>query len=212
MFGRIGLVAEHGSDRGRDSPVIRLPPAPEPFEGGRARVGREIQREGGMGSLRGWVRVVALAAVVVLVATGCSSDSGGSSTAPPIYDVFAQQFRFHGLPASIPSGNMQINFSNKESFPITHEMILKALPSGDTAQDIIDSAKVPGCEGGGDCETQYLAFGEIAGVDTGATLSNVFDLPSGNYFFACWETGTQSGDANGPPHASKGMVFTFTVT
>ena len=52
------------------------------------------------------------------------------------------------MPESIPSGNIQINFSNKESFPITHEMIVKALPTGATAQDIIDSAKVPGCEGG----------------------------------------------------------------
>jgi hypothetical protein len=162
-------------------------------------------------SLRGWGSVAALVAVVVLVASACSSKSP-SSTAAPVYDVFAQQFRFHGMPASVPAGNLQINFSNKESFPITHEMILKALPSGDTAQDIIDSAKVPGCEGGGECETQYLAFGEIAGVDTGATLSNVFDLPAGNYFFACWETGTQSGATDGPPHASKGMVFTFTAT
>jgi hypothetical protein len=162
-------------------------------------------------SLRGWGTVAALVAAVVLVASACSSKSE-ETTAAPVYNVFAQQFRFHGLPASIPAGNLQINFSNKESFPITHEMILKALPSGDTAQDIIDSAKVPGCEGGGECETQYLAFGEIAGVDTGATLSNVFDLPAGNYFFACWETGTQSGETDGPPHASKGMVFTFTAT
>jgi hypothetical protein len=160
-------------------------------------------------SRRGWGRIAVFAAVVVLVASACSKSS--STPAAPIYDVFAQQFRFHGMPASIPSGNLQINFSNKESFPITHEMILKALPSGDTAQTVIDSAKVPGCEGGGECETQYLAFGEIAGVDTGATLSNVFDLPAGSYFFACWETGTQSG-GTGPPHASKGMVFTFTVT
>jgi hypothetical protein len=162
-------------------------------------------------SLRGWGTVAALVAVVVLVASACSSKSP-ETTAAPVYNVFAQQFRFHGLPASIPAGNLQINFSNKESFPITHEMILKALPSGDTAQDIIDSAKVPGCEGGAECEGQYLAFGEIAGVDTGATLSNVFDLPAGNYFFACWETGTQSGGTDGPPHAAKGMVFTFTAT
>jgi hypothetical protein len=160
-------------------------------------------------SLRGG-RIAALAAVVVLVASACSSNTP-SSTAAPVYNVFAQQFRFHGMPATIPSGNIQINFSNKESFPITHEMILKALPSGKTAQDIIDSAKVPGCKGGGPCETQYLAFGEIAGVDTGATLSNVFDLPAGQYFFACWETGTPSGGV-GPPHASKGMVYTFSVT
>ena len=152
----------------------------------------------------------ALIAVLVLAASACSKSS--SSTSAPIYDVFAQQFKFHGMPASIPSGNIQINFSNKESFPITHEMIVKALPSGDTAQDIIDSAKVPGCEGGAECEGQFLAFGEIAGVDTGATLSNVFDLPAGEYFFACWETGTQSGGEDGPPHAAKGMVFTFTVT
>ena len=46
----------------------------------------------------------------------------------------------------------------------------------------------------------------------GATLSNVFDLPAGDYFFACWETGTQSGGTDGPPHASIGMVYTFTVT
>ncbi len=155
---------------------------------------------------RGWKGAV-LVAVVVLMATACSK----SAATTPVYDVFAQKFRFNGMPTSIPSGNLQINFSNKESFPIAHEMILKALPTGKTAQDIIDSAKVPGCEGGGECEAQYLAFGEIAGVDTGATLSNVFDLPAGSYFFACWETGTQSGATNGPPHASKGMVFTFTV-
>jgi hypothetical protein len=154
-------------------------------------------------------RVAALVATLVLVATACSKSS---TPASPVYNVFAQKFRFQGMPATIPSGNFQINFSNKESFPITHEMILKALPSGKTAQDVINSAKVKGCEGGAECESQYLAFGEIAGVDTGATLSNVFYLPAGNYFFACWETGTQSGAKNGPPHASKGMVFTFKVS
>lgn len=158
--------------------------------------------------LRGGGRVAAGVAVAVLVATSCSK---GTATTP-IYNVFAQNFRFNGMPKSIPSGNIQINFSNKESFPITHEMIMKALPSGKTAQDVINSAKVPGCKGGTQCETQYLAFGEIAGVDTGATLSNVFYLPAGNYFLACWETGTQSGGTNGPPHAAKGMVFQFTVT
>ena len=162
-----------------------------------------------VGSFQRGARVVALAAVVVFVASACSNDS---TSAAPIYNVFAQKFRFHGMPGTIPSGNLQINFSNKESFPITHEMIVKALPEGDTAQDIIDSAKVPGCKGGGECETQYLAFGEIAGVDTGATLSNVFDLSPGNYFFACWETGTVSGGTNGPPHLAKGMFFQFTVT
>jgi hypothetical protein len=151
-----------------------------------------------------------LIATLMLLGAACSNSENTPSS--PIYNVFAQKFRFHGMPATIPSGNLQINFSNKESFPITHEMIVKAMPEGKTAQDIINSAKVPGCEGGAECEAQYLAFGEIAGVDTGATLSNVFDLSPGNYFFACWETGTQSGGTNGPPHLAKGMFFQFTVS
>ena len=60
---------------------------------------------------------------------------------------------------SIKTGNIQINFSNKESFSIVHEMIVAQLPSGKTAQDLIESAKVAGCTGGGDCESQYLHFG-----------------------------------------------------
>ena len=164
-------------------------------------------------SVRGGDRkftIGALIATLVLLGSACSNSSNSPSS--PIYNVFAQKFRFHGMPGTIPSGNLQINFSNKESFPITHEMILKALPEGKTAQDIIDSAKVKGCEGGGPCETQNLAFGEIAGVDTGATLSNVFDLSPGKYFFACWETGTVSGGTKGPPHLAKGMFFQFTVS
>lgn len=157
-----------------------------------------------------WRRTAALFAVLLVAAVSCSKASSAPSTTT--YKVFAQNFKFNGMPDSIPAGDFTVDFSNNESFPITHEMILKALPSGQTAQDVIDSAKVAGCEGGAECEGQFLAFGEIGGVDTGATLANVFSLPAGNYFFACWETGTQSGDENGPPHASKGMVFTFTVT
>lgn len=166
--------------------------------------------------LRGGYKIAGLVVVVVLVATACSKSSPSStpSSSPtlPIYNVSAQGFGFIGLPTSIPSGNMLINFSNEESFSITHEMILKQMPPGKTVQDIVDSAKVPGCEGGAECEGQYLAFGEIAGVDTGAKLSNVFDLPPGDYFLACWETGTQDGGTSGPPHAAVGMVFPFTVT
>ena len=152
---------------------------------------------------------VALAAVLMLVGSACSKGRGGSVTS---YGVFAQKFRYNGMPASIKTGNIQINFSNKESFPIVHEMILAALPSGDTANTIIQSAKVAGCVGGGPCESQYLHFGEIDDASTGATKSQVFNLPPGNYFFACWQQGTVSGGDNGPPHASKGMVFTFSVT
>jgi hypothetical protein len=161
-------------------------------------------------------RLISLLAVLLLAATGCAkgrtnvdTGSGGGVRA---YDVYAQKFSYHNMPASIPAGNIQINFSNRESFPIVHEMILAQLPQGDTAQTIIDSAKVPGCTGGGPCESQYLHFGEVDDVSTGATISEVFNLPPGQYFFACWQQGTVNGGDNGPPHASIGMVYTFTVS
>jgi hypothetical protein len=164
-------------------------------------------------SLRGaWGRRLTSVAVVMLLGTltaSCSKGRGGGGTA---YDVFAQKFRYHGMPSSIPSGNLQVNFSNRESFPIVHEMILAQLPSGKTATDIIKSAKVKRCTGGGPCELQYLHFGEVDAVSTGATISGVFNLPPGKYFFACWQQGTPAGKDNGPPHASIGMVYTFAVT
>lgn len=169
-----------------------------------------------MAGSTGWVRwgkgIPVLAIAVMLLATGCSKGRDNTGTGVRDLNIFAQKFRYNGVPASIPAGDVQINFSNEESFPIVHEMILAQLPPGKTATDIIESAKVKGCVGGGPCESQYLHFGEIDDVSTNATLSQVFHLPAGNYFFACWQQGTAEGKDNGPPHASIGMVQTFSVT
>jgi hypothetical protein len=181
------------------------------------------------GSVFRWRGVVALLAGLVLVASGCAKGrSAGASAGAGVraYDVFAQKFSYHGMPTSIATGNIQLNFSNRESFPIVHEMIVAAVPSGEGRNDIIASAKPPGttaapltashpCVGGDPCELQYLHFGEIDDVFTGSTHSQVFNLPPGNYFFACWQQGTvnnPTGTPTDPTHASIGMVFTFTVT
>jgi hypothetical protein len=155
---------------------------------------------------------VALVLMLGMLGAGCAKGRGGGLGTN--YDVSAQNFRYHGMPSTIKSGSFTVSFSNHETFPITHEMILAQLPSGKSATDVISSAKVKGCVGGGDCESQYLHFGEIDDVSTGATISQVFNLPPGNYFFACWQQGTVSNpdSTTGPPHASKGMVFTFTVS
>jgi len=167
-------------------------------------------RRGGRGQVFGGV---ALIAVLLLVGSACSKGRSASSGSGVIaFNVFAQKFRYNGMPASIKTGNIQINFSNRESFPIVHEMIVAQVPTGKTAQDLIESAKVKGCEGGGDCEAQYLHFGEVDDVSTGATISGVFDLPPGQYFLACWQQGTPEGKDNGPPHLSIGMVHVFAVT
>jgi len=165
---------------------------------------------GGRGQALG---VGALVVVLLLVGSACSKGRTTTSGSGVVaFNVFAQKFRFNGMPASIKTGNMQINFSNRETFPIVHEMILLQLPSGKTAQDLIESAKVKGCTGGGECESQYLHFGEIPDVSTGATRAQVFNLPPGQYFLACWQQGTPEGKEDGPTHLSIGMVDVFTVT
>jgi hypothetical protein len=164
------------------------------------------------GSRRGRWRIVALApAAFVLLAVSCSSKNnvtaGGGGF--PTENVFVQKFRYHGLPSTLQSGNVVINFSNRESLPIVHEMILLALPQGQKAQDVIDDAKSKGPDAEGD----YTSFGEIGDVDTGSTKSQIFDLPAGTYAIACFEQGNLGDpEAKGKTHAARGMVFQFSVS
>jgi hypothetical protein len=155
------------------------------------------------------VSVVALLAVVVLVASGCSKSSSPGTTAAAPTTVFVQNFKYHGMPATLSSGVHTFVFENKESFPITHEMIPVALPTGKTAQDVTADAKTKGPTS----EDEWLHIGgDFGPADTGASVVETLYLPPGTYAIACWQTGTQSGGDNGPPHAAKGMVFQFTVS
>jgi hypothetical protein len=154
---------------------------------------------------------LATASVLLLtLAVSCSSNntvSGGGGI--PTQSVFAQKFRFHGLPTTLTSGNMIINFSNRENLPILHEMILLALPQGQTKQDVINDAKAKGPDSEGD----YVSFGEIGEVFTGSTKAQTFDLPAGNYVLACFEQGNLGDpEAKGKVHAARGMVFQFKVS
>src|SRR5205814_10341490 len=103
----------------------------------------------------------------------------------------------------------QLLFENEESFAITHEMIPVALPAGKTSKDVIDDAK----SAGPGSEDEWLhSGGDFGPADTGASVVETLYLPPGTYAIACWQTGTPTGGENGPPHASIGMVFQFTVT
>jgi hypothetical protein len=157
---------------------------------------------------RGGLSVLSLAIVVGLLASGCgnSTPSANAGGGVPSYSVNVQKFRFHGMPTSIPSGDLIIGFSNRESLPITHELVLVSLPSGKSASDVTKAAK----SGGRASEDGWLHFGEIPDVNTGATKAQVFELPAGTYAFACWQVGNLGG-GHGAPHAARGMVFQFTV-
>jgi hypothetical protein len=160
----------------------------------------------------GVTTVVALVAVLALVSTSCSKGRSTTTTssAPKLTTVYVQKFRFHGLPATLKAGYTQFYFQNKESFPITHEMIPIALPAGKTATDVQAEAKAKGPSS----EDAWLHIGgDMGAIDTGAGLIETLYLPPGNYAVACWQTGKANGQpGDGPPHAALGMVAAFTVT
>lgn len=162
------------------------------------------------GTVSKWVALGALTAVVALLVPACSNnDNSGSNSGPALTTIFVQKFRYHGMPATMTSGLHELLFENKESFPITHEMIPVALPSGKTPEDITADAKAKGP----DSEDDWLHIGgDFGSVDTGAGIVELIYLPAGNYAVACWQTGKPSGATNGPPHAAIGMVQGFKVT
>jgi hypothetical protein len=146
-------------------------------------------------------------AAAVLIALTCVACSKAEATGTRTYGVWVQQFRFNGLPATVRPGIFQISYSNREAFPFTHEMVLVSLQAGQTAQDVINDAK----RKGESSEDDWLHFGEIPDVGTGATKVGIFDLPPGTYALACWEQGTPGG-GTGEVHAARGMVYRFAVT
>ena len=179
-----------------------------------ARVRRSaVARSVPLGSVRGkravW-RLLAVVAVFALVSTGCSKSSSSSDT---LTTVFVQKFRYHGMPSSLKAGLHQFLFQNKESLAITHEMIPVALPSGKTAQDVINDAKGPAdATPGAGSEDEWLHIGgDFGAADTGASVVEWLFLPPGTYAIACWQTGNLGG-GEGDAHAGRGMVFQFTVT
>jgi hypothetical protein len=150
-----------------------------------------------------------LFSVVMLVLAGGLAGScaaAGASTGPRAYHVSAEHFRFHGMPAHIAPGAFQISFSNREAFPFRHELVLISIPIGQSVADVVRGAKATGAAS----EDEWLHWGEIADVDTGAAMVGVFDLPAGHYAFACWEDG-RPGGGTGPVHAALHMVYPFTV-
>jgi hypothetical protein len=173
--------------------------------------GVHLFKEASVSASSGTVRpakVLVLVVALVLVGSACAKGRTTTSGAA-LTTVFVQKFRYHGMPSTVTSGLHQFLFQNKESFPITHEMIPVAVPAGKTAQDVIADAKSKGP----DSEDDWLHIGgDFGPADTGAGVVETLFLPPGTYAIACWQTGTPEGKEDGPTHASIGMVFTFTVT
>lgn len=157
---------------------------------------------------RAWL---ALLAVVPLLVAGCakgrSSAKDTGAGALPTLKVSVSNFMYSGMPDTVPHGQRAIEFTNKESFPVNHEMVLLSL-SGKSTTDMIADAKKKDQA----AEDDWLHFGEVADVGTGATKVSLFDLPAGSYAIACYQKGTPKGTETGPTHLTIGMIKQFTVS
>ncbi len=99
-------------------------------------------RSGESSNRRSWLVITTLVAAVctALALGGCAKGRNDTSTtatkataAPagiPVYQVSVSKFTYQGMPDTVPAGKpFTIAFTNKESFEITHEMVVVALPS-----------------------------------------------------------------------------------
>lgn len=136
-----------------------------------------------------------------------STPTAPTATGTPTYRVSVEKFTFQGMPDTVPANTpFSIVFANKEAFEITHELIVMAIPAGKTVDDVIADGKAKGPDGEGD----WLSFGEVADVNTGATGVGFFDLPPGSYAILCWADG-KAGGGTGPAHLTIGMAKAFTA-
>ena len=163
------------------------------------------------------VTIAACAALVI--AAGCSkgqSTTPSSSPTPsaaaagvPTYDVFVQNFTYHGMPSSVPANKtVMVSFTNKESFEIDHEFVVLRLTNGKTAQDVINDAKKKGAS----AEDDWIHFADSGDpLPTNSGTAVTMYLPPGNYVATCWQTG-KAGGGTGPPHVTIGMIAPFTAS
>jgi hypothetical protein len=139
-----------------------------------------------------------------------SASAGATVTAAgPTYNVYVQNFTYHGMPSSVPA-NMPIRvaFTNRESFAIDHEFVVLQLPAGKSPQDVIKDAK----QKGPDAEDDWIHYADSGDpLPVGAGHMVTMDLPPGNYVATCWQTG-KAGGGTGPPHVTIGMIAPFTAS
>jgi hypothetical protein len=126
----------------------------------------------------------------------------------PLYSVEARNFAFDAMPSVVPANKQfQLSFTNNETFPVTHEMVVLKLPAGKNAQDVINDASKKGPK----AERDWVHVGDAPPLPLHASAVLTLTLPPGNYAATCWQTG-KAGGGTGPPHVALGMIATFTAS
>jgi uncharacterized cupredoxin-like copper-binding protein len=136
--------------------------------------------------------------VVGLVASACggqqSGDSGGQE--PATIEVQAEDFKFGGVPQTVPAGEARFVMENVGQEP--HDFGLVRITTDTPIDELI---QLPQQQANQQIEQVGNAFAK-----PGKTATLETDLTAGRYGYACFV------ETNGKPHAFLGMVGEFQVT
>lgn len=122
-------------------------------------------------------------------------------------EVTGKDYAFEA-PDSFPAGEAGILFTNDSEDDEEHEFIIFKKAEGETrtAEEILNDPK-----------TEEEGPGEFAGAvfaRPGSTAGGFLDLAAGDYLAVCFipvGSSAGEGEADGPPHFTRGMVKEFSV-
>jgi hypothetical protein len=143
--------------------------------------------------------------------TSAGSEATTTSAAPASTSltITAEDYKYIGVPATIPAGIVNVTFVNKGT--IDHEMaFLKVTNNADTQTAFTALA---GVFQGKPFPASFLALNGVHDTDPGKTTVTQFNLTPGQYIALCGDSGVVgSNTQNGPPHFTRGMYERVTVT
>jgi len=126
----------------------------------------------------------------------------------PLYSVEARNFAFDAMPSVVPAGTQfQLSFTNNETSPVTHQLVVLSIPAGKTADDVVKDARKKGLK----AEDDWHSITSTPPLPLHASAVLTLNLPAGNYAATCWQT-DKVGGGTGPPHVALGMIAPFTAS
>jgi uncharacterized cupredoxin-like copper-binding protein len=136
---------------------------------------------------------------LALITAACAGTRPTGEAEPPVgpteVQVQAEDFKFGGVPASLPAGHARFALENVGKLP--HEFGLVRIQGDFTAEELIQM----GPAGEAHIHDVGHAFARPGKTDTLDA-----ELEPGRYAYACFV------ETDGKPHAARGMFGEFTVT
>jgi hypothetical protein len=122
--------------------------------------------------------------------------------------VTAGDYKFEGLPETIPAGLVNLTFDNQGQ--TDHEIVFLKVEDNSDPEAVLDGlGKVLQGE---PFPADLLAANGIGGTPAGEKKTSQINLTPGQYVVGCALTSQVGSEEEGAPHFSRGMFGTVTVT